>query len=178
MPLWNAHRPDLSTHTAARFAVGAAFSLACAALAGCSSSSSGPSDAGDAGGSDDATTCYPDNDGITGGDYIYKLNVDDTGFSKNLISTQNDSQITLTLTNTGTRPHGFTVGCTTTVAPAGCSPHVCFPDTATIEPIAPGVTKTITFDTPTPDGIIYPFRSSEPADEGVPGLNKGQWSLM
>ena len=54
----------------------------------------------------------------------------------------------------------------------------CFPASATIAPLAPGASATITFDTPTPDGLIYPFTSNEPADSAVPGLNDGQWSLM
>jgi hypothetical protein len=62
--------------------------------------------------------------------------------------------------------------------PAGCSPEACFPAGATIAPIAAGTSTTVTFDTPTPDGLIYPFSSSAPGDSAVPGLNQGQWSLM
>ncbi len=43
------------------------------------------------------------------------------------------------------------------------------------------VTATITFFTPTPDGLLYPFKSSEPGDSSVPGLNGSlgsAWSLM
>ncbi len=134
----------------------------------------------------DAAYCYPDNDGINGGDYTIDLVVNDTGFfasgpdagMKDLLSTQNDAQVTLTLTNKGTRPHGFKVGCTTAEAPAGCPTTVCFPATSTIAPLEPGETKVITFDTPTPDGIIYQFSSNEPADSSVRALNDGQWSLM
>jgi hypothetical protein len=134
----------------------------------------------------DAAYCYPDNDGINGGAYTFDLVVNDTGFfatgpdagTKELLSTQNDAQVTLTLTNNGTKPHGFKVGCTTATAPAGCSTTVCFPANAAIAPLAPGESKTITFDTPTPDGIIYPFTSNEPADSTVDALNDGQWSLM
>ena len=143
----------------------------------------------------DAGVCYPDNDGINGGSYTIELTVDDTGFlasdsdandggtTKNIIGTQNDAQVTLTLTNMGTRPHGFVVGCTSVCPaypslPSGCSPTACFPSNATIAPIAAGVSATITFDTPTPDGIIYPFSSGAPGDTSVPGLNQGQWSLM
>lgn len=142
-----------------------------AALAHCSSSSH-------AAPIDDGGACYPDTDGINGGDYTFDLTVDDTGFSKTILATQNDSQVTLTLTNMGTKPHGFEVGCTQAAAPAGCPTTVCFPSDSSIAPIAPGASQTITFDTPTPDGIIYPFKSSEPADSTVPGLNDGQWSLM
>ena len=55
-------------------------------------------DAGDDGGG-----CYPDNDGINAGAYTFNLTVDDTGFSKLLLTTQNNSQVTLTLQNTGAR---------------------------------------------------------------------------
>jgi len=134
----------------------------------------------------DAAYCYPDNDGITGGTYTIDLVVNDTGFfaggpdagTKELLSTQNNAQVTLKLTNNGTRPHGFKVGCTQATAPAGCPTTVCFPENSFIAPIAPGTTTTITFDTPTPDGIIYPFTSDEPADSSVAALNAGQWSLM
>jgi hypothetical protein len=65
--------------------------------------------------------------------------------------------------------------------PAGCSSKVCFPSSSTIAPIAAGTSKTITFDTPTPDGLLYPFKSSEASDSTVPGLNGSDgsaWSLM
>jgi hypothetical protein len=41
-----------------------------------------------------------------------------------------------------------------------------------------GATKTITFETPVPDNLIYPFTSNDPDDSAVVGLNSGQWSLM
>jgi hypothetical protein len=150
--------------------------LVAAMLVHCSSSSS-PAAMGDAGG-DALAMCYPDNDGVNNLAATVDLTVDDTGFSKMVISTQNDSPVVFTLTNKGTKPHGFSVGCTTTTAPAGCPTKVCFPDTSTIEPLAPGTSKEITFETPTPDGVLYPFKSNGPDDAKVPGLNEGQWSLM
>src|ERR1700733_6118697 len=78
-------------------------------LFGCTSTSGGGGSGGGA--------CFPDNDGINGGSYTFDLMVDDTGFSKTILATQNDAQATLTLTNTGTKPHGFQVECTST-APA------------------------------------------------------------
>jgi hypothetical protein len=44
----------------------------------------------------------------------------------------------------------------------------------------PGESKTVTFFTPTPDGLLYPVRSSDSEDCSVPGLNGSftQWSLM
>jgi hypothetical protein len=141
--------------------------------------------------------CFPDHDGINGGSYVFDLTVDDTGFSKTdssgavgsalILSTQNDATVTLTLKNAGTKSHGFEVECTSVTpayptVPAGCPSVACFPSNATIAPLAPGESKTITFNTPTPDGLNYPFRSSEPSDCAVPGLNGEnnslQWVLM
>ena len=159
--------------------------LAGAALVHCSSSSSAGGSSGDGG------ACFPDSDGLNGGSFTIEVVVDDTGFysddadagMKSVIATQNDAQVTLTLKNTGTKPHGFEVECTSVTSaypdlPAGCPSMTCFPSNSTIAPIAPGTSKTITFDTPTPDGLLYPFKSSEPADSAVPGLNDGQWILM
>ena len=144
---------------------------------GCSSSTTGTSQGGD------GASCFPDNDGINGGAYTFDLTVDDTGFSKTILASQNDAQVTLTLTNAGKKPHGFEVACTSVLpsypdVPAGCPTEACFPSGSTIAPLAPGKSATVTFDTPTPDGLIYPFRSSEPADDDVPALNAGQWTLM
>jgi hypothetical protein len=127
--------------------------------------------------------CFPDSDGLTGGAYTIALTVTDTGFSKTVINSQNNAGVTLTLTNAGTTPHGFAVDCVSVLPaypnlPAMCPSQSCFPDTSMIAPLAPGATQTITFSTPTPDGLIYPFRSSEPTDSAVPDLNDGQWTLM
>jgi hypothetical protein len=161
-------------------------------LAACSSSSSPVSTHDDGGGSGlvDAgaeanaliNMCFPDGDGINGGEKTFVLTVDDTGFSKMILATQNDAVVTLTLTNNGTSPHGFKVGCANVSsaypnAPANCPTTACFIG-AVIAPLAPGASATIVFDTPTPDGIIYPFTSNEPADSKVAGLNDGQWTLM
>lgn len=174
------------------------FLFSSAALLHCNSSSSGSngdvscsSIGPDADFVEDAGACYPDTDGINGGSYTIDLAVDDSGFlataadagTKEVIATQNDAQVTLTLTNTGSKPHGFEVGCANVCSvyptlPAGCSPLACFPPGATIAPIAPGASATVTFVTPTPDGLIYPFKSTAPGDSAVPGLNDGQWSLM
>ena len=131
--------------------------------------------------------CFPDTDGINGGSYVFDLTVDDTGFSKTILSTENDATVTLTLKNTGTKPHGFVVACTNVTpayptVPAGCPDLACFPSNAFIAPLNPGESKTITFDTPTPDGLDYPFSSSDPSDCAVPELNGAnnalQWVLM
>jgi hypothetical protein len=163
------------TELAARSALAAFLFAASFALPECSSSSSAAS--GDGG------SCFPDGDGVSGGYYTFDLTVDDTGFSKSLLNTQNNARVSLTLKNTGAKPHGFTVGCTSVTPvypdlPAGCPTMACFPSAATIPPLAPGASSTIVFSTPTPDNLIYPFKSSEPNDSSVPGLNNGQWSLM
>ena len=134
------------------------------------------------GGADSIANCFPDIDGINGGFFTFDLTVDNNSFSKLILASQNDAQVTLTLTNAGTKPHGFEVGCTNVVSnfpnvPAGCPKTACFPANSTVAPLAPDASATITFDTPTPDGLIYPFTSSEPEDSTVPGLNDGQWTL-
>src|SRR5580693_7406681 len=129
--------------------------LVSAGLAHCGSSSGGNGDVScasvnpDAAATTSPTVCYPDNDGITGGSYTIALAVNDTGFTstgsddndggvtKNIIATQNDAMVTLTLTNTGTTPHGFQVLCTPVCPsypslPVGCSPLACFPSNSTI----------------------------------------------
>jgi hypothetical protein len=131
------------------------------------------------------SACFPDHDGINGGTYTIDITVDDTQFSKTVIGTQNDATAILTVKNAGTKPHGFEVECTSvapaySTVPAGCPSVACFPANSIIAPLQPGESKTITFDTPTPDGLNYPVRSSEPGDCAVPGLNGGetQWALM
>jgi hypothetical protein len=161
-----------------------------------SSSSSGMVDCSsvkpDAGMTASLDTCYPDNDGINDQTYTIDIAVNDTGFTstggddagaKNIIATQNSSQVILKLTNNGTKPHGFTVGCISVCSsyptlPTGCSPLACFPSNSTIAPITAGTSASVTFVTPVPDGLIYPFSSGAPGDDAVPGLNQGQWSLM
>jgi hypothetical protein len=154
-----------------------------AAVMHCSSSSSPAANGGGSG--DDDNSCFPDNDGTTGVNMpaTFVLTVDDMGFSKMLLTTQNDTMTTLTLTNNGTKPHGFKVGCTSVTpaypnVPAGCPTTVCFPSNASIPPLAPGASATIVFETPVPDSLIYPFTSNEPDDSAVANLNDGQWSLM
>jgi hypothetical protein len=170
------------THARRPAAASAVLVLAGVALLHCSSSSTASNGAtGDDGGVD----CFPDNDGVTGVNTpdTFVLTVDDTGFSKMLLTTQNENMVTLTLTNNGTKPHGFAVECTSVTpaypnVPAGCPTQACFPSNSTIAPLAPGKSATVVFETPVPDSLIYPFNSNEPADKDVPRLNNGQWSLM
>ena len=132
---------------------------------------------GGASGGSGGSSCFDDANGLGGGDYTFVLTVDDTGFSKQILQSENLAQITLTLTNMGTKPHGFEVECIPTSAPAGCPRTSCFPDGSTIAPLAPGASTTVTFDTPSPEGI-YTFKSSDPRDSAVSGLNDGQFILM
>jgi hypothetical protein len=134
-------------------------------------------------GRDMAQECFPDADGATGGAYTLSLTVDDDGFSKTVLNTQNNATITLTLKNAGTLPHGFELDCVDVTSefphqPPGCPATSCFPAESTIAPLAPGESRTVTFVTPTTDNLIYPFKSSAPGDVDIPGLNGGQWSLM
>jgi hypothetical protein len=147
--------------------------LLSAALLHCSSGSDSTEDG----------ECFPDADGISGKPYTIKLTVDDQGFSKSVLNTENDSSVTLTLENTGTLSHGFELECVDVRPefpnlPAGCPATSCFPAASTIAPLAPGESTTVTFITPTPDNLIYPFKSSAPDDASVDGLNSGQWSIM
>jgi hypothetical protein len=164
-------------------------------LVHCSSSSAGGGTSGGDGGD-----CYPDNDGVNNMPQTIDLVVDDTGFysgspdsgivsdagMKNVITTQNSSTVTLTLTNMGTKPHGFEVECTSVTPaypdlPAGCSSTACFPSDSTITALAAGASKSVTFVTPVPDNLLYPFKSSESSDSTVAGLNGSTgtaWSLM
>ena len=172
--------------------------LASVALLHCSSSSAGSSNSGS---SSDGGDCYPDNDGINNVPTPIDLVVDDTGFyagspdsgavdydagMKTVITTQNSSTITFTLSNKGTKDHGFEVSCTSVKPaypnlPAGCSMTACFPSDSTIAPIGPGMSKTVTFVTPVPDNLLYPFKSNAPGDANTPALNGSDgtaWSLM
>jgi hypothetical protein len=123
------------------------------------------------------SSCFDDSNGLSGGDYTFVLTVDDSGFSKQILQSENLAQVTLTLTNMGTKPHGFQVECIATSAPAGCLPRSCFPDGSAIPPLGPGASATVVFDTPSAEGI-YAFESSEPGDGAVSGLNDGQFILM
>jgi hypothetical protein len=170
--------------------------LVSVALLHCSSSNSSSS----ASASGDGGDCYPDNDGINDVPSTIDLVVNDTGFypgspdsgvtddagAKSVITTQNSSTITFTLTNQGTKEHGFKVLCTSVLPaypdlPSGCATTSCFPSDSTIAPIAPGTSTTITFVTPVPDNLVFPFESSATGDANVPGLNGSEgsgWSLQ
>jgi hypothetical protein len=95
-----------------------------------------------------------DQDGISGGDASFVLTVDDTAFSPKILKTENQANITLTLTNAGTRPHDFVVD---------CMGSACFPDASTVPPVAPDASATVQFVAPYTEGL-YTFRSSLPGD--------------
>jgi hypothetical protein len=143
-----------------------ASSLVLAALvAGCSSTSSGAGD-----------TCSPgDADGQNGGTTVLSVTVDDTTFAPTILKAQNLSNVTVTLKNNGTKPHGFTIYCLPTPNSNGCPQTSCFTN-ATIAPVAPGASASATFTTPNPEGI-YDFHSSAPGDPAAVAADGGANAL-
>jgi hypothetical protein len=108
--------------------------------------------------------CAPgDTDGLTGGSFTFALKADDAAFVPAILKAQNVASITLTLTNTGTKPHDFVIDCAATPNGNGCPQTSCFGDAAKIAPVAPGGSATATFATPNAEGI-YVFRSDLPGD--------------
>jgi hypothetical protein len=136
------------------------------AAAGGDDGGAGGDDAGgDDGGGDDggASPCAPpDSDGIVGGCYAFTVAVDETGFSPIILKAQNNSQVTLTLKNAGTKPHDLVMGCVDVHYP-GCPAQFCFPPEANIPSVAPGESATTTYTTPYVEGI-YTFASDLPGD--------------
>lgn len=104
-----------------------------------------------------------DADGLVGGDYRFEVSVDDLAFSPVILKSQNDAEITLTLTNAGTTPHNLVIDCIPTPNDNGCPAEACFPSGANVPTLAPGESATVTFVTPLPEGI-YDFRSTLPGD--------------
>ena len=132
----------------------------------CITNPAGDDGGGDGGGGGDdgsSSSCIPsDSDGIVGGCYAFDVTVDDTGFSPIILKAQNLATVTVTLRNTGTRPHDFVIGCIPISYP-GCPPQQCFSAGANIPSLAPGQSATATFTTPNPEGI-YDFRSDVAGD--------------
>lgn len=116
----------------------AALALATLALVHCSQASLGGSD----------------QDGISGGDAGFAVTVTDDAFSPAILKCENLANVTLTLTNAGTRKHDFVVE---------CMGSACFPDAASIPPLAPDASATANFVVPYTEGI-YTFRSDLPGD--------------
>ena len=149
-----------------RFSIPWALALA-AVLVACSSS--------DDDGDDDEDSCVPDDaDGIVDQDITVALTVDDTTFGPAIVKTQNSSKVTLTLTNKGTRAHGFSIDCLPTPNQRGCPTESCFPAEAKVAPIAAGQTATVTFTSPAVEGI-YTYRSTADGDSA---LATGQFILQ
>ena len=128
-------------------------SLAAALGFGCASDATKNNDA-----------CRPDDaDGVTAEPQLSALNVDDTAFSPKILTSQNSSPITLTVTNNGALAHSFVVNCLPTPNVDGCPATSCFPDEAKTGPIEPGGSARVVFATPTVEGI-YTFRSDVAGD--------------
>lgn len=130
------------------------------------------------GGGESGDGCQPDDqDGVVGSAVTVLLSVSDTGFAvggvnsgstQPNIAVQNKSWVTLTITNVGSAPHSFRVGCRPTDLPAGCEQMSCFPAAAAVPAIDPGTSVTVMFETPAVEGE-YPFTSDEPGDEALLG---------
>jgi hypothetical protein len=95
-----------------------------------------------------------DSDGVSGGDAGFALTVTDDAFSPGILKCQNLANVTLTMTNAGTRKHDFVID---------CMGSACFPDAATMPPLGPDASATVQFVAPYPEGI-YTFRSGLPGD--------------
>jgi hypothetical protein len=140
-------------------------------LAACSSADQNEKDA-----ADDHDTCMPDDqDGVFGGNNTVKLYVSDTGYAvgtadsgQRNIAIQNTSNVKLTISNVGSKPHGFHVACRPTDLPAVCPQTSCFPDASNVPALDPGASVTVMFATPAVEGE-YPFTSDEPGDEALIG---------
>jgi len=114
---------------------------------------------------DNDDTCTPDDaDGIISEPANPMLTVTDDGFMPKIVTVQNSSEISLTLANEGTRPHGFVVDCLPTPNSDGCPPQSCFPSDAKIDALEPGDTAKIEFESPLVEGI-YVFRSDASDDD-------------
>ncbi|HET9931833.1 MAG TPA: hypothetical protein VFQ35_14125 [Polyangiaceae bacterium] len=141
------------------------FALAVLALAGCSTSA-------------EESSCTPDDqDGVIGGKNVVLLSVSDVDFAvgavgsgstQRNITVQNSSELTLTLTNVGTKPHSFVVDCISTELPAECAQTSCFPPEANIPAVMPGESTTTKFVIPVVEGA-YPFKSDVAGDDVLLG---------
>jgi len=134
------------------------------ALASCGSGSQG---------SDSCAT--GDTDGINGGAFSFDVTVDETGFSPVILKAENLGNVTLTLKNTGSKPHDFVVDCIPQSV-AGCPSQSCFPAAANIAALQPGASATTTFVAPNPEGI-YNFRSDVAGDSQVDADDGGVTGL-
>ena len=124
----------------------------------------------------------PDEDGFIGhGTTVFQLYVNDDAFYRGgdagaspILTVQNLATVQLTLTNTGTKPHDFTIDCYPTPNTMGCPQQSCIDvgdAGASIPPVEPGKSATVTFMVPVRDNIIYTFRSNLPGDTQTGQLN-------
>jgi hypothetical protein len=126
-------------------------------------------------------TCNPgDQDGVTGatsGTDVVLVSVNDTEFTvggvdsgstEPNIAVQNLTTVMLTLTNTGSQPHGMQIACIPTGLPAGCPTTSCFPGNADIPALAPGASVTTTYVTPAVEGTYQFTDPASDADGGIP----------
>lgn len=104
-----------------------------------------------------------DADGVVGGSYVFEVSVDDAAFFPVVLKAQNDSAVTLRLTNTGSTPHNLVFDCLPTPNDNRCPSESCFPEQAQVPSVAPGESASVNFDTPLPEGI-YDFRSNLASD--------------
>jgi hypothetical protein len=107
--------------------------------------------------------CAEVGDGVSGGAASIVIIVDDDGFRPRQVTAQDKAKVTLTLKNEGTRPHGFAVDCVPTPNSDSCPSQSCFLDNATIPPIPPGGSATITVVAPDLERP-YPIRSTARGD--------------
>jgi len=138
--------------------------LASVAIGACSSSDAKSGDA-----------CTPDDaDGIVDEPSPLLVVVTDREFKPKILTTQNSSEITLTLDNQGTTPHSFVVDCLPTPNSDGCPMQSCFPSEAKVEPVLPGEKTRVVFESPLVEGI-YVFHSDVPEDTE---LGSGQFIIQ
>ena len=91
-----------------------------------------------------------------------------SGSTQRNITIQNSSELTLTLTNVGTRPHSFVVDCISTELTPECPQTSCFPLEANIPALLPSQSMTTQFAMPVVEGA-YPFRSDVSGDDALVG---------
>lgn len=122
-------------------------------------------------------SCIPDDqDGVVGGNNTVKLYITDSGFNvgtqdsgQRNIAVQNSANVTLVISNVGSKPHSFAIACRPTGLPAECNqPTSCFPKGANVSAIEPGDRVTVQFKTPVVEGE-YQFTSEEPGDQDLIG---------
>jgi hypothetical protein len=119
-------------------------------------------------GSQNKDTCQPDDaDGVVGSAIAFDVRVDDDGFSPSILPAQNQTRVTLTLRNSGTRSHDFVIDCMPTPNGDGCPMTSCFPPSASIVAVEPGASGTTMFTVPNPEGIYY-YHSDLPGDAETP----------